>query len=135
MGLAYASDDGLASDGYSVFVAGTRTLADWARNPRIPLGLTSTLPRYEALRTAVSSSGAFKRAHRLVGHSMGGSVVLQLAKDRPSQFVTETYGAPVFSFSSSERRHRDLFDPVSILDFGADSRHFTIPHSYKGSYN
>jgi len=130
---AYSSEDGLSTDGRSIFVAGTRTLADWARNPLIPLGLTSALPRYDSLRKAVLSNGEFKGPHRLVGHSMGGSVVLQFARDHPSQYITETYGAPVVSLSSSKRRHRDWFDPISMLDRGADSWHLTIPHSYKGS--
>ena len=122
----------MATDGRSIFVAGTRTLADWARNPLIPLGLTSQLPRYHDLSNAVSSVGKFKGPHRLVGHSMGGSVVLQFARDHPSQYATETYGAPVISSSRSKRRHRDVLDPISFFDLGADSWHLSIPHSYKG---
>lgn len=67
----------------------------------------------------------------MVGHSMGGSVVLEIGADRPT-IRTVTYGAPVFSFSSSDDRHRDFFDPFSVFDFGADSRHLTFPHSYRG---
>jgi hypothetical protein len=115
-----------------VFVAGTRTLADWGRNTLIPLGLTSQLPRYSSLSDAVK--GKYKMSRRLVGHSMGGSVALQFAEDHPYRFWTETYGAPVVSLSSSKSRHRDLFDPISVFDLGADSRHLAFPHSYKGSY-
>lgn len=112
-----------------MFVAGTRTLADWARNTLIPLSLTSHLPRYTTLSDAVK--GKYKTSRRLVGHSMGGSVALQFAEDHPYRFDTETYGAPVISLSS-KHRHRDLFDPISVFDFGADSKHLAFPHSYKG---
>jgi len=89
--------------------------------------MTQSLPRYRELEHL----GASQDIRRVVGHSMGGSVALEYQRHH-SGVEAETYGAPVATFSRSEHRHRDLFDPVSILDFGADSAHLTLPHSYYG---
>jgi len=68
---------------------------------------------------------------RMVGHSMGGSVALEIAKQHPN-ITTTTYGAPVFSTSGGDR-YRDVFDPVSMFDFGAKSVGITVPHSSDNS--
>jgi pimeloyl-ACP methyl ester carboxylesterase len=67
---------------------------------------------------------------RIVGHSLGGAVALELQKRNPN-LQTVTYGAPVTSISGGER-YRELLDPVSIFDRGAN---MTLPsginpHSY-----
>ena len=67
-------------------------------------------------------------------HSLGGAAALELAKNHPGrQLETETYGAPVFSFSGSAHRHRRYLDPVAALDTGAQTtapQGFN-PHSYQ----
>ena len=70
---------------------------------------------------------------RVVGHSLGGAVALELAKNHPRLKETETHGAPVFSFEGSSQRHRHWLDPVAMMDSGADT---TVPqelnsHSYQ----
>lgn len=112
-----------------MYLAGTRTHSPYSSNPlhewlediKIPFGLTSTLDRY------VDAVPRLKDIHRIVGHSMGGSVALQLQNDYPGLDVT-TYGAPVFSFSPGDR-HRDLFDPVSMFDFGSSTDAVSTIHS------
>lgn len=111
----------------TAFVAGTRTFGDWLRNVNIVAGRTKMLPRYGELERVFHET-QFKR---VVGHSMGGSVALEFQRSHP-EVESVTYGAPVVSFSSSSNRHRDVFDPVSMFDFGADSNHYTFPHAYKG---
>jgi hypothetical protein len=59
-----------------------------------------------------------------VGHSLGGSVILEIRKQYPDRtFKTITYGAPVKSISTPDnidnKRFRNIGDPVSILDRGA----------------
>lgn len=126
--MAYKEPSGLYYNKGVEYVAGTRTLGDWARNPLILAGLTSKLPRYQDLEKAYAS----QPFERVVGHSMGGSVALEFQSKHHS-VQSETYGAPVLSFTPSRHRHRDILDPVSLFDLGADSAHFTFPHSYKGN--
>jgi pimeloyl-ACP methyl ester carboxylesterase len=59
-----------------------------------------------------------------VGHSLGGSVVLEMQNHYPDRtFKTTTYGAPVKSITSPDnidnKRFINIGDPVSILDRGA----------------
>ena len=60
----------------------------------------------------------------VVGHSLGGSVSLELPKNYPDRVKkSRTYGAPVMDLLGSESenndRHRNWFDPASIFDRGA----------------
>jgi hypothetical protein len=62
----------------------------------------------------------------VVGHSLGGSVALELQQNFPERnFKTNTYGAPVFSATpagtATGNRYRNYFDPISFLDRGANS--------------
>jgi hypothetical protein len=80
-----------------------------------------------------------KPVDRVVGHSLGGSVALQLQKDKDIPF-SRTFGAPVFQLSPFERnaeRYRHPLDPVSILDRSATNIR-TIDlntHAYGGFAN
>ena len=71
---------------------------------------------------------------KVVGHSLGGSVALELEKSIPNTHETTTYGTPVVSFKGGNTyRHRN--DLISALDFGAKSVGFNInpidAHSFK----
>ena len=60
----------------------------------------------------------------VVGHSLGGSVSLELQKNYPDRIKkSRTYGAPVMDLLGSESenvdRYRNWLDPVSIFDRGA----------------
>ena len=76
-----------------------------------------------------------------MGHSLAGSVSLELQKQKPDKaFDVTTYGAPVVQFSSKKhKRFRHPWDPISSLDYGSitlDTKEFTLDplkhHSYKG---
>jgi len=129
LGLAYSSPDGIHVDGDTMYVAGTRMHSQLSSNPfhewiqdlNILAGRTADLDRYK------SATSRLYDVDRVVGHSMGGSVALELQRRHPDLDVT-TYGAPVVSFTSGDR-FRDPFDPFSVLDFGAHSTGFTFPHS------
>ena len=43
---AYAADDSVYVHGDTEYVAGTKTLADWATDPLIALGMTSSTKRF-----------------------------------------------------------------------------------------
>ena len=74
----------------------------------------------------------------MVGHSLGGSVTLELAKNNPeNNLFTTTYGAPVFSDSLQYgNRFRSVGDPVSIFDNSAIPNMPTSinPHSYDNGF-
>ena len=61
---------------------------------------------------------------RVVGHSLGGSVALELAKNYDVE--TRTYMAPVvdtglFNNGIQPERYRNTNDPISMFDRGAKS--------------
>ena len=75
-----------------------------------------------------------KPVDRISGHSLGGSVALQLQKDHNIPF-SRTFGAPVFQLSPFEKnaeRYRHPLDPFSILDRSAtNARSWSLnPHNY-----
>ena len=80
-----------------------------------------------------------KPVDRVVGHSLGGSVALQLQKDKDIPF-SRTFGAPVMQLSPFEKtaeRYRHPLDPFSIFDRSATN---IMPssvntHSYGGFSN
>ena len=84
----------------------------------------------------------------MIGHSLGGSVALELEKNFPKQIETSrTYGAPVLDLTEHEmnprvERFRNIFDPVSVFDNAAHvSVNFnpfgskTFTHSYANISN
>lgn len=127
MGKAYASRSGVFGDGDTVYVAGTRDFNDLLHDIDIPLGQTEDLERYHSLVHYLDTVGA----RRAVGHSMGGSVVLEAARHYQGLHPV-TYGAPVVS-TSPGARHRDALDPVSMFDLGAVNHGIQVPHTYKGA--
>ena len=63
----------------------------------------------------------------LVGHSLGGSAVLELQKNQSERtFKTNTYSAPAVSMTRPDNkdnhRYRNYGDPISMFDRGAESR-------------
>jgi hypothetical protein len=75
-----------------------------------------------------------KPVDRVVGHSLGGSVALQLQEDKAIP-LSRTFGAPVFdlNFKQKSERYRHPLDPVSILDRSATwGPVMAYPHTYTG---
>ena len=75
-----------------------------------------------------------KPVDRIVGHSLGGSVALEMQRqhDIPK---SRTFGAPVFDLfpKVGQDRYRHPLDPVSVFDRSAhwgDLRMYS--HSYTG---
>jgi len=130
LALAYASPDGLHVSGDTLYVSGTRTYSqvsqnpfhEWMQDALIPFGGTSHLDRFQ------SASNHLFGIQRVVGHSMGGSVALELQKRYPDLTAT-TYNAPVVSFSGGDR-FRDQYDPISFFDRGAQLVGYAVPHSF-----
>ena len=122
------------------YIKGSTTARDWWDDAsKIPFwGDTRDAERYQQADKAYEDlvlSG--KPVDRVVGHSLGGSVALQMQKDR---FIpkSRTFGAPVVdlnAFGTSDR-YRHPLDPVSVLDRGATWGKFKpYSHSYTGFEN
>lgn len=124
----------------TLYVKGSVTATDWVDDARfIPFNGTDRTERYQQAVDAykeLKSQG--KDVGRIVGHSLGGAVALQMQKDLKIP-ESRTFGAPVVSgdiFGHSER-YRHPTDPVSILDRGATWGPWTgvnplSSHSYRG---
>ena len=128
---AYSLDSGVLADGTTLYVAGTKSIRDVWDDLKIPLGLTSLSHRYGEADRVLDASPQIKR---VVGHSLGGAVALELQKSHPQlNLQSETYGAPVMSLSGSNQRHRHWLDPVAIFDWGAQTtlQEGLNPHSYQ----
>ena len=126
---AYATPEGIFTDGDTEYIAGTKSFGDAVDDLSIPLGMTRGTARYES---AARTLAANPKIRRVIGHSLGGAVALQLQKDIPT-LNSRTYGAPVLSFSGSSERMRSLGDPVSMFDFGSRETAASTwnPHSYQ----
>ncbi len=86
--------------------------------------------------------GEGKPVDRIVGHSLGGSVALQLQQDHDIP-ISRTFGAPVMHLDNSLRgtdlashsaRYRHPLDPFSVFDRGATMLPIADPnpHSFGG---
>jgi hypothetical protein len=127
---AYEIDDKLYANGDTLYIAGTSSLRDVWDDLKIPFHLTSKSDRYQQASKYLEENPNIKQ---LVGHSLGGSVALELQENMAERdFKTNTYGAPVFSFTPADNRFRNVGDPVSMFDWGSKSSvHIGLnPHTY-----
>ena len=131
---AYQADKKLHVDGDTLFIAGTSNKQDvWDDITKVPFyGSVKDSQRYKDAEEVLKANPQVKNIR---GHSLGGSVTLELDKKHKDKFNTTTYGAPVVQLSSKKgQRFRHLGDPVSMFDNGAiNVPKFNFnPHSYTG---
>ena len=117
---AYAHGDYFIH-GKTMYVAGSHTKKDWYDDvTKVPgWGDLRQSTRYQAAEKALKEN---PQVSHVVGHSLGGSVALQLEQDHPNQIKTSrTYGAPVLDAwkGGNPERYRHYGDPVSVLDRSA----------------
>ena len=141
-GYGYRSFPGASYDENTgtLYVAGSDSWRSWYDDfTKIPAwGNTTDAERYKQAERAYNdlTQKYGKSVHRVVGHSLGGSVALELAKNKGIEF-SRTFGAPVVDANPFHRgsveRYRHPLDPVSILDRGATWAPLKpYPHSYGG---
>ena len=133
-GAAYDENTG------TLYIAGSDSWRSWYDDFRnIPeWGDLTDAERYKQAEKAYNdlTQKYGKPVNRVVGHSLGGSVALELAKNKDIEF-TRTFGAPVMDLNPGHRgvvdRYRHPIDPGSITDRGATWGNFmAYPHSYTG---
>ena len=119
------------------YIKGSSTPRDWYDDfTKIPFwGDTGNSERYQQATDAYSKlQSAGKPVDRVVGHSLGGSVALEM-QNREGIPRSRTFGAPVLDLNSRGKveRYRRPLDPVSILDRGARWGGLSAyPHTYTG---
>jgi hypothetical protein len=123
------------------YIKGSVTKQDWIDDAtKIPFwGDTRNAERYHEADKAYWDLGAQgKPVDRVVGHSLGGSVALQMQQDKGIS-RSRTFGAPVVDLKPFDRlynnadRYRHPLDPVSVLDRGAKWGPFKpYSHGYSG---
>jgi hypothetical protein len=96
---AYAADSGLYSFNDRLYIAGTKSLSDIKDDiTKIPAwGDSRSIQRYQ---DATEYLKQHPNITEVSGHSLGGSVALQLQKDNDQIQHTRTYGAPALDFGS-----------------------------------
>ena len=100
------------------------SLNDAIDDLKIPEFKTRDIQRYKDADKFLKKNSDIKQ---LIGHSMGGSVVLQLNKDNNNKFETRTYSAPVFDVMPNNdndndpenQRYKTFGDPVAMFDNNA----------------
>jgi hypothetical protein len=120
---AYASEAKVHVNGSTLYVAGTSNERDAWDDLKIPIQKTAFAKRYQDADAVLKEN---PQVTNLVGHSLGGSAVLELQKNHTEKtFKTNTYGAPVASITTPDNidnhRYRNYGDPVSMFDRGAES--------------
>jgi hypothetical protein len=123
-GLRRAYDHGdYYIHGKTMFIAGSHTQRDWFDDvTKIPVwGDLRDSERYQKVQTKFEE---LDQIDTVVGHSLGGSVALELQKNYTDRKLkSRTYGAPVMDLLGSEAenvdRYRNWLDPVSVFDRGA----------------
>ena len=123
---AYQQGDAYAH-GDTLYVAGSWTAKDWYDDlTKVPFyGDLRNATRYQQAEKALKANPNIKN---VVGHSLGGSVALELQKNHPN-LQSRTYGAPVWDpfgednkykgFNGQVDRYRNVGDPFSVFDGSA----------------
>ena len=134
---AYNNPAGIAYDSStkSMIIKGTSSAQDVWDDLKIPFHMTEQSDRYQqAENVYLQLVNQGLPVDTVIGHSLGGSVALQLAKNYGLE--SRTYAAPVLDLNPFQKtdRYRYMLDPVSVLDRGANTSWSLRmnPHSYGG---
>ena len=125
---AYENQHSTYVAGDTLYIAGTKpNFRDVWDDLKIPFGMTNRSQRYEDASRVLKAMPQIKR---VVGHSLGGAVALEIQKTRPD-LRSVTYGAPLVSASGGER-YKTVLDPIAMFDVGArtEVQRGINPHGY-----
>ena len=121
--------------GDTMYIAGSHTAKDWYDDvTKIPVwGDLRDSTRYKAARDGLMENPQVKR---VIGHSLGSSVALELQKNYKHITSSRTYAAPVWDPLGKDGygnvdRYRHWTDPVSMFDRSATRSIMWNPFSSK----
>ena len=138
---AYNAPNSIFIDGNKMYIAGTHNMRDvYDDITKIPFwGDVKNSERYQQAEASLRDN---PQVDTVFGHSLGGSVAIELNKNNDNKFKTATYGAPVLDFSfnrdPNNMRFRHPGDRISMFDTGAVNEDNTTnynlinPHSFDG---
>ena len=128
------TDNGLYyhPDNRTLYIAGTKDLPqDVMDDLFIPFRMVSHSKRYKTANDYIQRNGYL--IDKVVGHSLGGAVAMELNNSNNKRWKVRTYNAPLMSWNLNTdpnvERYRTSNDVVSILDRGANV------HVNKNSFN
>jgi hypothetical protein len=123
-------------DTRSLYVKGSQTPRDWYDDfTKVPFGRVQNSERCQEADAAyhqLQDSG--QPVDRVVGHSLGGSVALEMQNNYGIP-RSRTFAAPVVDFSGrGSERYGHPLDPVSMFDGGARTSNMLKlnPHDFRG---
>ncbi len=112
--------------GDTLYIAGSHTWRDVFDDlTKVPFyGDVRESERYQQAEKALKENPQIKH---VIGHSLGGTVALELEKNYPDRVEwSRTYGAPVLDITTEHEmdprvsRYRNLFDGFSVFDNAAN---------------
>ena len=130
---AYSSKSGTHVENDVMYIAGTRNMRDvYDDITKLPFGLTKHAQRYKDAEQVLKDNPQVKQ---FVGHSLASSVSDELRKQHPDKNLElkALYGSPFIDlgFKQHENRFRHKFDPISMLDRGANTVDLGLVHPLK----
>lgn len=127
---AYSAPNSVFVDGNKMYIAGTHTFRDVVDDLKIPFHDVQNTLRYKEATTILNEN---PQVDTVIGHSLGGSVALEINKQNNNKFFTRTYGAPVVDFSFNRdpknQRFRHPGDRISMFDTGAYNEESNAPEN------
>jgi hypothetical protein len=121
---AYSAPDAIFVDGNKMYVAGTRSFGEAARDWwKIATWHTPNIERYGELTDAIKNH---PEVDTLIGHSLGASAVAELQRQTNNKYLARYYGAPFLNLNPlagpdpKNQTFRHPGDPISAFDHNAD---------------
>lgn len=111
---AYNSESKIYSSGNILFVAGTNNIGDVYDDLRIPLGDIKNSKRYIDTQAFINKN---PQISKLVSHSLGSSVSMEIKKNNPQIKDVNYYGSPFISVGyTNNNTYKNPYDIFSMFD-------------------
>lgn len=126
---AYSDVNNIFVNGDTMYISGTHSASDAFTDLTIPFHLLGLTHRYKQAEQVLK---LYPEVKNVVGHSLGGSLTIELVKNN-STLKGKVYGSPNIFPHKNITYYRHRFDPVSTLNQKAYTN--TVwgnPHSYTG---
>ena len=121
---AYDRESNIYIHGDTIYLAGTTNMQDvWDDVSKVTTNRVAQSAKYKNAAMILEKN---PQVVNIVGHSLSGSVSVDLQRDFPERnYKIHTYGAPLMKMSGpdniNQKRFRSYLDPVSMFDRGAKS--------------